>query len=506
MDRHNSSADGCMESAKSHSHHSRNRSFAGPFRTSKFWMRILRPWTWRKRKERLRRTNSDGMEVRSQTREVAIPSSLSSVDPLSTTELMNGESSIASQLEDESNSSLKGPLNDVTTLPSIELNGNAHCVTTEGFVVPAVQRVVIVDKADGSLNLKVCSAAFESDCPSGEIVSDDETASNISQAGNIDCDESVRESISNEESSKASRDETVSFEMDLLGTRKLTMEEVAAKEPDLSAQPNKPVLKKPGAPSRFRVVKRTSLRKVQPSENDVRSATLSKGDIANVTVGDLPLRLTDDSDSESDIQYRDDVPSPRPRRGIGHSTNPAIASRLVPQHSVDADDEDVPLSGLAARVNRRDTLAKKLDAPEPVNDIPNQTSDDRRRLMHKASIKLERKLSERPSAEELEQRNILKAKDASINSKKAMDETRKMLLRKLSFRPTIQQLKDKQIIKFNDYVEVTEAEAYDRKADKPWTRLTPTDKALIRKELNDFKATEMDVHEESRIFTRFHRP
>lgn len=72
----------------------------------------------------------------------------------------------------------------------------------------------------------------------------------------------------------------------------------------------------------------------------------------------------------------------------------------------------------------------------------------------------------------------------------------------LSFRPTVQELKDKQIIKFNDYVEVTEAEMYDRKGDKPWTRLTPSEKALIRKELNDFKATEMPVHEESKIFTR----
>ena len=117
---------------------------------------------------------------------------------------------------------------------------------------------------------------------------------------------------------------------------------------------------------------------------------------------------------------------------------------------------------------------------------------------------LSRKLSERPLAEELEQRNILKTELAI--SKANMDETRKMLLRKLSFRPTIQQLKDKQIIKFNDYVEVTEAEIYDRKGDKPWTRLTPAEKALIRKELNDFKATEMDVHADSRIYTRFHRP
>lgn len=40
----------------------------------------------------------------------------------------------------------------------------------------------------------------------------------------------------------------------------------------------------------------------------------------------------------------------------------------------------------------------------------------------------------------------------------------------------MQELKDKQIIQFNDYVEVTEAEIYDRKGDKPWTRLTPAEK------------------------------
>ena len=59
-----------------------------------------------------------------------------------------------------------------------------------------------------------------------------------------------------------------------------------------------------------------------------------------------------------------------------------------------------------------------------------------------------------------------------------------------------------QIIKFNDYIEVTPCHEYDRRADKPWTRLTPKDKASIRKELNDYKSNEMDVHEESRHLTR----
>lgn len=42
------------------------------------------------------------------------------------------------------------------------------------------------------------------------------------------------------------------------------------------------------------------------------------------------------------------------------------------------------------QIKRRDTLSKRTDLPEPVNDIPNQTPEDRRRLMHKASLKLER--------------------------------------------------------------------------------------------------------------------
>ncbi|CAJ0604645.1 unnamed protein product [Cylicocyclus nassatus] len=103
-----------------------------------------------------------------------------------------------------------------------------------------------------------------------------------------------------------------------------------------------------------------------------------------------------------------------------------------------------------------------------------------------------KKLSERPTVGELEDRNILKRDGKTMEKKK-------LLLRK-------RQLKEQQIIHFNGYVEVTQAQVYDRKADKPWTRLTPTDKALIRKELNDYKALETDVHEESRIFTRFHRP
>ena len=51
----------------------------------------------------------------------------------------------------------------------------------------------------------------------------------------------------------------------------------------------------------------------------------------------------------------------------------------------------------------------------------------------------------------------------------------------LSFRPTVEELKERKIIRFNDYVEHTSAEEYDRRADKPWTRLTPRDKVCTRR-------------------------
>ncbi|KAL7987711.1 hypothetical protein Chor_006630 [Crotalus horridus] len=123
------------------------------------------------------------------------------------------------------------------------------------------------------------------------------------------------------------------------------------------------------------------------------------------------------------------------------------------------------------------------------------------------------RLSQRPTSEELEQRNILKLYRHCLFSKL-----------QLSLRPTVAELQARRILRFNEYVEVTDSPDYDRRADKPWARLTPADKvssinlaciseydndlidlklrAAIRKELNEFKSTEMEVHEESRQFTR----
>lgn len=48
----------------------------------------------------------------------------------------------------------------------------------------------------------------------------------------------------------------------------------------------------------------------------------------------------------------------------------------------------------------------------------------------------------------------------------------------LSQRPTVAELQARKILRFHEYVEVTEAQDYDRRAEKPWTKLTPADKVL----------------------------
>nr|XP_046210638.1 phosphatase and actin regulator 2-like isoform X2 [Oncorhynchus gorbuscha] len=196
--------------------------------------------------------------------------------------------------------------------------------------------------------------------------------------------------------------------------------------------------------------------------------------------------IVSDSDSDGPILYRDE--------------------------EEDEDEEDeYTTSSLASKIRRRDTLAIRLgNRPskrelEEKNILPRTSETERQELRQQIHSKLVRRLSQRPSTEELEQRNILKQTNEA-DQHEAIQEIKRRLSRKLSVRPTVAELVARRILRFNEYVECTDAKDYDRRADKPWTRLTPADKAAIRKELNEFKSKEMEVHEESKQFTRFHRP
>uniref|UniRef100_A0A671K3I5 Phosphatase and actin regulator n=1 Tax=Sinocyclocheilus anshuiensis TaxID=1608454 RepID=A0A671K3I5_9TELE len=166
------------------------------------------------------------------------------------------------------------------------------------------------------------------------------------------------------------------------------------------------------------------------------------------------------------------------------------------------------ISGTLPRRIRKELLAVKLrNRPskqelEDRNIFPVRSDQERQEIRQQIEIKLAKRLSQRPAVEELESRNILKQRNDQTEQEERR-EIKQRLNRKLNQRPTVDELRDRKIlIRFSDYVEVAKAQDYDRRADKPWTRLSAADKAAIRKELNEFKSNEMEVHASSKHLTR----
>ncbi|KAJ6643715.1 Phosphatase and actin regulator 2 [Pseudolycoriella hygida] len=194
--------------------------------------------------------------------------------------------------------------------------------------------------------------------------------------------------------------------------------------------------------------------------------------------------------------------------------NKENAHPYVIREDNDSDESDGPIlyrdennPDRQTKIARKESLSLKLALRPNMDELISrnilhmQSENERQESKEAIGARLIRRLSMRPTVEELLERNILKSTTSPAEEKKQKEEKKKFLLRKLSFRPTVDELKEKKIIRFNDYIEVTQAHDYDRRADKPWTRLTPKDKAIIRKELNDYKNSEMAVHESSRHLT-----
>ncbi|KAI2655078.1 Phosphatase and actin regulator 4B [Labeo rohita] len=225
-------------------------------------------------------------------------------------------------------------------------------------------------------------------------------------------------------------------------------------------------------------------------------------------VGDLSVSIIPEGNNSSEEEEDEEDQQPEE----SDSDGPVL---YKDDESDEDEDDDSPPSALASRVKRKDTLALKLSsrpsapdrqAPERQAKVEHtglswQSKEQWEAIRTQIGTALTRRLSQRPTAEELEQRNILQPKNEA-DRQAEVREIKRRLTRKLSQRPTVAELQARKILRFHEYVEVTCAQDYDRRADKPWTKLTPADKAAIRKELNEFKSSEMEVHEESRIYTR----
>ncbi|XP_006141912.1 phosphatase and actin regulator 3 [Tupaia chinensis] len=191
--------------------------------------------------------------------------------------------------------------------------------------------------------------------------------------------------------------------------------------------------------------------------------------------------------------------------------NSELQDDLLLYQDEEALNESV-ISGTLPRRCKMELLAVKLRTRpskqelEDRNVFPQRTDEERQEIRQQIEMKLSKRLSQRPAVEELERRNILKQRNDQTEQEERR-EIKQRLTRKLNQRPTVDELRDRKIlIRFSDYVEVARAQDYDRRADKPWTRLSAADKAAIRKELNEYKSNEMEVHASSKHLTRFHRP
>ena len=201
-------------------------------------------------------------------------------------------------------------------------------------------------------------------------------------------------------------------------------EEIPAKEPDLNRQPEKSALKKShGIKRRVIPVLRENQRPSPRPSPKIRPVVLVNPSPTTIITaptnndGHHPDHENDHYTSEDDDNDDDDT-----------------------------DDPNEPKKRFA-NVKRNDSLARFLkDRPMP-NELFDKhilvkPVDERKNEREHIETKLERKLSLRPSPEELEARNILRAKtQAELTAEK--EEKKRYLIRKLSFRPSIQGKREK---------------------------------------------------------------
>ncbi len=192
-------------------------------------------------------------------------------------------------------------------------------------------------------------------------------------------------------------------------------EEILAKEPDLTRQPEKSALKK------ARGVKRRVIPVLREHQRPSPRPSPKIQPVVLLTSSPVTTTHHDAHNSDSELHEND--------------------------HPSSEDDEDEPNNGNEttkrfANVKRNDSLARFLkDRPQP-NELFDkhilvQPPDERKNERENIEHKLERKLSLRPSPEELEARNILRGKtQAELIAEK--EEKKRYLIRKLSFRPSIQ--------------------------------------------------------------------
>ena len=108
---------------------------------------------------------------------------------------------------------------------------------------------------------------------------------------------------------------------------------------------------------------------------------------------------------------------------------------------------------IGKNLERRLSTRPSAEEMRERNLIPKLSRDEKEDIKRRISIKLERRLSIRPTESDLKNRNILRQESAA-ESKQKHEETKHILQRKLSIRPSVAELKRRKILKFSEYIEV----------------------------------------------------
>uniref|UniRef100_A0A8C4S5R8 Phosphatase and actin regulator n=1 Tax=Erpetoichthys calabaricus TaxID=27687 RepID=A0A8C4S5R8_ERPCA len=217
----------------------------------------------------------------------------------------------------------------------------------------------------------------------------------------------------------------------------------------------------------------------------------NEGRLSRTSSAEVPIGATGDSECKvSSIKVSDEN-----KENVRVEECWTDASGLP--HDQDSWNESV-ISGTLPRKMRKELLAVKLrNRPskqelEDRNIFPVRSDEERQEILTSSPVNFPL--------------GLIKCLSVQRNDQTEQEERREIkqrLNRKLNQRPTVDELRDRKIlIRFSDYVEVAKAQDYDRRADKPWTRLSAADKAAIRKELNEYKSNEMEVHASSKHLTR----
>ncbi|KAI4881909.1 hypothetical protein NFI96_021090 [Prochilodus magdalenae] len=480
--------------------------------------RLFRPWKWRKKKnEKLKQSSTD----------VALACGLHSPDPGSP---IQGVSDVDLRLP--------GPQGPILSISSMEYLSSEHDLLPIGYGTQLDDLNYTVGPIGGNTVTLIFTRVYIS-----------RNSDSYSPSCNLCCCHSVPdfvEDIETTEESNRSEEEEEEEEADLVDDAEEEESNLEEREEDEEEDPQRP-----SPPSNHSILVPQLSTEEDPGKVTITAVPQPNSflpkDVPRIPEGPSPVVLRGPFSNPVGSPHIGTMHPPLPPSCIIEELHRALATKLRQEsterepsgevenrkeaeenkenvrqthcftdasgiiYDMDSWNESV-ISGTLPRRMRKELLAVKLrNRPskqelEDRNIFPARSDQERQEIRQQIEMKLAKRLSQRPAVEELESRNILKQRNDQTEQEERR-EIKQRLNRKLNQRPTVDELRDRKIlIRFSDYVEVAKAQDYDRRADKPWTRLSAADKAAIRKELNEFKSTEMEVHASSKHLTRFHRP